>query len=145
MAVVNIKLATPADIQDIKQFAIKSKENDTFKSDIEINVEEFTFWITECILSSGLYVFLAKDNDDICGFIVLNEISYPWNNSVKYGADLLFVAEKGGLKLVRTAKALAKKRGWQRLILSTTMNNERSDKFLNHIADQIGGVYNVKV
>lgn len=142
---VNIKLASPSDIQYIKQFAIKVKEEKQLEPDITLNIDDFAFWITQCILSAGIYVFLAKDNDKVCGFIVLNEMSYPWNSSIKYGADLLFVAEKGGLKLVRTAKTLAKKRKWQRLILSTTTNNERSDKFLNHIADRIGGVYNVKV
>jgi hypothetical protein len=145
VVVVNVKLATPQDIQSLIQFAIKVKKEKKLEEHIELNTVDFGFWITECILSAGIYVFVVQDNKGICGFIVLNEISYPWNSSIKYGADLLFVAQKGGPKLIRTAKKLAKTKGWQRLLLTTTTNNERSDRFLNHVADKIGGVYELKV
>lgn len=142
---VKVRFAKPADVKDIAKFGIEFKEQKQLEQDVPADFESLCMWLFNAILLGGNYVFLAEDESGICGFIVLTEITCPWSQSYRYGADILFVARKGGLKLVRTAKEFAKKRNWKKLMLSTTTNNERSDKFLSHVADKIGGVYNIKV
>jgi hypothetical protein len=140
---IGIRIAKPNDIRTITEFAVKIKEDKKILPEIPMVESDFASWITECILSSGVIVFVATDNEAICGFIVLNETACPWNNLIRYGVDLMFVAEKGGLKLIRTAKQLAKKKNWDKLILTTSTNNERSDKLMEKLANKIGGVYEI--
>ena len=138
---IEVRVAKPKDIQALIEFAIKVKDNKNIMPDMPLVPEHFAHWIADCIMSSGVVVFVAEDNGTICGFIVLNESACPWNHTIRFGVDLMFVAEKGGLKLIRTAKALAKKKNWDKLILTTSTNNERSDKLMNKLATQVGGVY----
>ena len=142
---VSVRFAKPADVKDIAKFGIEFKEQKQLEQEIPADFESLSLWLFNSMLLGGNYVFLAEDDSGICGFIVLTEIVCPWSQNYRYGADVLFVAKKGGPKLIRTAKQFAKKRNWEKLMLSTTTNNERSDKFLSHVAEKIGGVYNIKV
>ena len=142
---VNVRCATLADIQPILQFSKKLKQQKELVLDIEVNDKDASLWLADCIIASGIYVFVAEDNGNICGFIVLTEMSCPWNNSHRYLTDLLFLASKGGIKLIRTAKTLAKKNGMGSIVLSVSSKKSRSDKFLNHIGQYIGGVYEIEV
>jgi hypothetical protein len=141
--VIGVRVAKPNDIRTITEFAVKIKEDKNILPEIPMVESDFASWITECILSPGVIVFVATDNEAICGFIVLNETACPWNNAIRYGVDLMFVAEKGGLKLIRTAKQLAKKKNWDKLILTTSTGNERSDKLMEKLSNKIGGVYEI--
>jgi len=145
VAVVKVRYATVRDIQQLVQFSIQIKEQKDLLSDIPIVPSDLGFWFADCITTPGIYVFVAEDKDEITGFIVLTEMVTPWNRQHRYLTDLLFVAQKGGLKLLRTAKALAKKKGHDKLLLSTSSKEERSDRFFNKVSQQIGGVYELKV
>ena len=142
---VKVRYATVQDIQKLLQFSEQVKEQKELLSDIPIVPTDLCYWFAECITNLGVYVFVAEEDDQITGFIVLTEMSAPWNKEHRYLTDLLFVANKGGLKLLRTAKALSKKKGYSKLLLSTSSKQERSDKFFNKVSQQIGGVYELKV
>lgn len=142
---VNIRLATVKDIQNLVKFGIETKEEKEVLPEIPADPVEIGFWFTNCIMNGGTYIFLAEENDEICGFLVLTEMSCPWNSNHRYLSDLLFLAKKGGVKLIRTAKALAKKKDMKSVVLSVSSKKDRSDKFLNHIGQHIGGVYELKV
>ena len=145
MAVVNIRYATLSDIQDILKFSKDIKEKQALVSEIDINEKDASLWLADCIIASGIYVFVAEEHGNICGFIVLTEMACPWNSKHRYLTDLLFLASKGGIKLIRTAKTLAKKKDMKSIVLSVSSKKERSDKFLNHIGQHIGGVYEIEV
>jgi len=145
VAVVNIRYAQPTDIKKLVEFSKKVKQEKGLLPEIEIVDSDLAFWFADCITTPGIYVFVAEDKDEITGYIVLTEMSTPWNRQHRYLTDLLFVAQKGGIKLLRTSKALSKKKGYSKLLLSTSSKEERSDKFFNKVSQQIGGVYELKV
>lgn len=142
---VKIKLATLSDIQNLVKFGAEFKEEKEILKDIPVILEDISFWFAECIMSGGNYVFIAEEDDEICGFLVVSEMSCPWNSQHRYLIDLLFLARKGGIKLIRTVKRLAQKKGMDSVVLSVSSKKDRSDKFLNHIGQHVGGVYELKV
>lgn len=142
---VSIRCATLADVQPILKFASNLREENHLLLEIPIIEEDSSMWLAECIMSSGSYLFVAEENSEICGFIVLAEMSYPWNSQQKYLADMLFLAKKGGLKLLRTAKALAKKKNIKSIKVSVSSKKQRSDKFLSYMGQYIGGTYEIEV
>lgn len=142
---VKVRYATLHDVQPVLQFGKLLKEKNQLRSDIPVNDEDFTVWLSKCIMTTGVYPFVAEKDDKICGLLVLTETSQPWNNQYRYLTDLLFIAEQGGLKLVRTAKALAKKKGMDSILLSVSSKETRSDKFLSHIGQYAGGIYEIEV
>lgn len=127
------------DVNDIVSLCLEHQD----LSDVQINKEDFAYWLLECIRSSNTEVLCSKTNNQFDGFMVLTESTYPWNTSVKFGTDLMFLCKRNGIKLVNLAKKIAKKRKWNELILSTTCNNERVDKFMEHISTKVGGVYSL--
>lgn len=145
MVVVKVRIATFQDIQNLVQFGIKEKEDKNILPEISVNEPDISYWFAECMMSGGNYIFLAEENDSICGFLVVTEMACPWNSQHRYLTDLLFLAQKGGIKLIRTAKAFAKKKGMDSVVLSVSSKKDRSDKFLNHIGQHIGGAYEIKV
>lgn len=145
MAVVNIRCATLNDIKGLVEFGIEFKQQKNILEEIEINIEDISLWFANCITTPGTCVFLAEDDKGICGFIVLTEMACPWNNRHRYLTDLLFLARKGGIKLIRAAKVLAKKRNYAKVVLSTSSRKERSDKFFNYIGQKLGEIYEIEV
>ena len=142
---IQVKLATVRDVQDLVAFGVKEKEENEVLPEIPVNFEDISYWFAECIMSGGNYVFIAKENEEICGFLVLTEMACPWNKNHTYLMDLMFLARKGGLKLIRTAKALAKKKKMKSVVLSVSSKKERSNKLLNHISQNLGGIYEIEV
>ena len=142
---IKIRLAAPPDIKNLVEFGIKEKQEKEILPEIPANKEEISYWFAECIISSGNYVFLAEENGEICGFLVLSEMQCPWNSNYRYLTDLMFLARKGGVKLIRTAKKFAERKNLNSIVLSVSTKKDRSDKFLNHIGQYIGGAYEIKV
>lgn len=142
---VNIRCATLKDVGPIVQFGIQFKQEQSILEEIQVNAKDTAIWFANCIATPGTCVFVAEDEAGICGFIVLTEMACPWNNSHRYLADLLFLARKGGIKLIKAAKTLAKKRNYSKVVLSTSSKRERSDKFFNHIGQKLGEVYEIEV
>lgn len=142
---VKVRLAELKDIQNIVKFGIELKEKQEILTEVPVNIQDISYWFAEIIMYGGNYVFLAEENEEICGFLALTEMSCPWNKEHRYLTDLIFLAEKGGLKLIRTAKKLAQKRGMDSVVLSVSSKKDRSDRFLNHIGQHVGGVYELKV
>lgn len=140
-----IRLATIKDIAGLVEFGIQYKNDSNTLPEIPVNEADIRFWFAECIMSGGNYIFLAEENDKICGFLVVTEMACPWNSQYRYLTDLIFLAQKGGIKLIRTAKKFAKKKGMVSVVLSVSSKKDRSDKFLNHIGQYIGGAYEIKV
>ena len=142
---ITVRLAQPTDITDLLVLIYEIQKHHQVGLDQKINDESFCMWIADCIFSPGIYVFVAEENDCIEGLMVLNEVACPWNNDVRSGTDLLFCALKGGNKLIRTAKALAKKKNWDKLIFTTSLSNERADQYFETFSKKIGGVYEVEI
>lgn len=143
--VVKVRLATIKDIKPLVQFGIKEKEDKGILPEIPANEADISYWFAECIMAGGNYIFIAEEDDSICGFLAVTEMACPWNGQHRYLTDLIFLAQKGGIKLIRTAKAFAKKKGMDSVVLSVSSKKDRSDKFLNHIGQHIGGAYEIKV
>lgn len=138
-----VYLAGANDINDIVELAKELQKEKQLYSDVPIKDEQFKFWLVNCINMSSIEILCSRTENSLDGFMVLSECTYAWNNEKIYGTDLMFLCRKNGHKLVRLAKNIAKKRKWHSLILSTTCNNERADKYMNKISTQIGGVYDV--
>lgn len=142
---ITVRTARPVDITELLVFIYKIQKHHQIGLDQKIDDESFCMWIADCIFSSGIYVFVAEEEGEITGLLVLNEVPCPWNNQVRSGTDLMFCAVKGGNKLIRTAKALAEKKNWDQLIFTTSMNNERADRYFEKFSEKIGGVYRLEM
>ena len=140
---MTVCLAKIQDIPDIVQLGKELQQEKTLYEDVPLNVEDFAFWLLNCIQSSSTEILCCKTNGKLDGILVLTENTYSWNTAITYGTDLMFLCRKNGIKLINAAKKIAKKRNWHTLIMSTTCNDDRVDKFMNHISNRIGGVYNV--
>ena len=132
------------DIPAIVNLAIELQNEKALQSNVPVQYDDFANWLYLCLESPSIEILYSRTENDIDGFLILSESVYPWNHSIKFGTDLMFLCRKNGIKLINLAKKIAKKRKWDSLILSTTCNDERVDKFMNHISKQkIGGVYDV--
>lgn len=144
-----LSLAGSEDVKDIVNFSMEMQNEKNLYQDVVIDTEHFAFWLLNCVLNSGTEVLISRTTNrdginELDGFLILTECSYPWNGSIKYGMDIMFLCKRNGIKLINLAKKIAKKRNWNSLTLSTSCNDKRVDKFMNKIATQIGGVYNVE-
>jgi hypothetical protein len=143
-----LTLAGTHDIKDIVAFANEIQNEKQLYLDVPLDHEHFAFWLLNCVQNSGTEVLISRTQNkdginEVDGFLILTECLYPWNPSIVYGTDIMFLCKRNGLKLVNLAKRIAKKRNWHSLTLSTSCDNERADKFMNKIGHQIGGVYHV--
>lgn len=138
-----IRLARIQDIPDIVKLGKDLQNKKKLYVDVPLVEEDFSFWLLHCINSTSTEILCSYKKDKLNGILILCECNYPWNSSIKYGLDLLFLCKKDGLKLINAAKRIAKNRKWKSLVISTTTSNERADKFMNMVSTQIGGVYNV--
>jgi len=138
---LQVRYAKTADIRPMVQFAADLQEEQGLHLDMPVEPNDFGFWFANCIIYSGTYVFITEDDDGIQGIIVLNDHVCPWNNEYRLGIDLLFIARKGGLKLLRAAKKLKDKLGWYKLVLTSSSNRERTEVLYSKIANKVGGVY----
>lgn len=142
---ISVRLAHIKDTPQLINLLHEVQEKKQVGQDQIIDPDSFAEYMTECVFSGGIYPFVAVDDEKIVGLLVLTEVTCPWNYGYVYGSDLLFVALKGGPKLIRTAKKLGRKKNWKNIYFTTSMNNDRADKFFSTIASPVGGTYKVEV
>lgn len=142
---ISVRLATIKDIPDLIGLLRAAQETKNIGHGQIIDPGSFAEYMRECIFSGGIYSFVAVEHDQIVGLLVLNEVTCPWNFGYVYGSDLLFVALKGGPKLIKTAKRLAQRKNWSALYFTTSMSNPRADGYFQKIAAPVGGTFKIEV
>lgn len=139
---VLVRAATLSDVGGIVDLALRIQKTKQAHINHPINTDHFEQYVSSCIASPGIYVFSSEDADGtICGLLIINEFGCPWNRNFRWASDLMFIAEKGGPKLLRLAKKMKEWKGWDKLMLSTTTTNERADKLYSHFGTKIGSVF----
>ena len=141
-----IRNAQHSDTAELVRFVEKYHREKSNLSDIPFDRPSMVAYIDYHIGTPKHVVYIHLDDDEITGFILGGLEPFPHNSKRYWASDGMFIADKGGVRLLKRFHAWAFANRADRIFHGVSTGDARADALFSALKDteRTGGMYVIR-